>query len=230
MSTRAGGASVGPYASLNLGEHVGDDPARVIENRRRLFQAAALPAEPRWLNQVHGTVVVDAAQTTNGAEADASFTTQGNTVCAIMTADCLPVLFCDDAGAVVAAAHAGWRGLVSGVLENTVRALPVAPSSLMAWLGPAIGPNAFEVGAEVRDAFVQREASAAVAFRGAADGKFFADLFALARRRLAAAGVSRIYGGGVCTHSDPLRFFSHRRDSRCGRMATLVWLAPCVGD
>lgn len=226
MTTRAGGVSTGPYASLNLGEHVGDDPGHVLENRRRLVHGAALPSEPRWLKQVHGIGVVDAAKAANGAEADASVATQRGIVCAVMTADCLPVLLCDEAGSVIAAAHAGWRGLVAGVLEQTVRALPVPPKTLMAWLGPAIGPDAFEVGPEVRDAFVQKDGASASAFRSLPGGKFAADLFALARQRLSAIGVKRVYGGGVCTVSDASRFFSHRRDRVSGRMAALVWLAP----
>jgi polyphenol oxidase len=226
MSTRRGGVSQGPYASLNLG-HGGDDPGCVAENRRRLRQALGLEREPGWLRQVHGTRVAElgAPAPPDGVEADASFTTTAGMACAVMVADCLPVLFCDERATVVAAAHAGWRGLAAGVLEATVRALPAAPGSLMAWLGPAIGPGAFEVGPEVRAAFVAADPGAAGCFvvHGAGGGKFLADLFALARRRLAACGVTRVSGGGQCTHSQPGRFFSFRRDGRCGRMAALVW-------
>jgi hypothetical protein len=223
-TTRTGGVSHAPYASLNLGQHVGDDPAAVRENRRRL--RAVLPAEPVWLQQVHGTRVfgVDGRGVDPPPEADAAWTAARDVVCAVMTADCLPVLFCDDAGTTVAAAHAGWRGLVGGVLENTVAALPVAPERLLAWLGPAIGPSAFEVGDEVRAAFVAADPAAARAFTPGTAGKWMANLFLLARQRLARAGVGRVYGGGVCTVSDPERFYSHRRDRVSGRQATLVWL------
>lgn len=222
MTTRAGGVSQGAYASLNLGAHVGDDAAAVRENRRLLREALKLPSPPVWLQQVHGARVVELPSAAD-AEADASYTTLKNAVCVVQSADCLPVLFCDDQGSVVAAAHAGWRGLAAGVLENTVRALPVKPSSLMAWMGAAIGPAAFEVGEEVRDAFVRVDSAAASAFENPAPGKYLADLFQLARLRLRAAGVSRIYGGGVCTYCDATRFFSHRRDAVTGRMAALIW-------
>jgi polyphenol oxidase len=226
MTTRAGGVSQQSYHSLNLGAN-GDDPAHVAENRRRLRAALDLPGEPVWLRQVHGVQVVDAARVKAGdaPEADASFTTEPGVVCAVQAADCLPVLLCDDAGTVVAAAHAGWRGLCAGVLEATVRALPARPDALMAWLGAAIGPQSFEVGAEVRDAFVAVDPAAAAAFApGRAEGKFMADLYALARQRLAAAGVLRVSGGGLDTLREPGRFFSYRRDGRCGRMAALAWL------
>lgn len=225
MSTRLGGVSAGPYAALNLGTAAGDDPAAVNENRRRLAMALDLPAEPGWLKQVHGRTVVSLAQAGRTPEADASYATGPGGVCVVQAADCLPVLLCDDGGSVVAAAHAGWRGLAAGVLEATVQALPVKPETLMAWLGPAIGPDAFEVGAEVRDAFVGPDPGSAGHFQPRGPGKFLADLFGLARRRLAQAGVERAYGGGRCTYSEPAHFFSHRRDGRCGRMAALVWLA-----
>jgi polyphenol oxidase len=222
MTTRVGGVSPGPFASLDLGAATGDS----AENRRRLRKALALPGEPGWLRQVHGTTVVRLPAAAAAPEADASYTTDPDTVCAVMAADCLPVLLCDDAGTVVAAAHAGWRGLAAGVLEATVRALPAAPASLRAWLGAAIGPGSFEVGAEVREAFMAVDPAAATAFRpGAAPGKHFADLYRLARQRLARAGVTRVSGGGLDTLADPARFFSYRRDGRCGRMAALIWLA-----
>jgi polyphenol oxidase len=229
MSTfRSGGVSAAPYASLNLGDHVGDVAAAVGENRRRLKAAAGLPAEPAWLTQVHGTHVVglDAAMAGSVGPADAAFTRRRGRVCAILTADCLPIVLAADSGDVVAAAHAGWRGLAGGVIEATVKALQVAPERLMAWLGPAIGPEHFEVGAEVREAFVKGDLGAEAAFVPNARGRFIADLSALARRRLAALGVSRIYGGGHCTYADGDRYFSHRRDGVTGRQATLIWLAP----
>lgn len=222
-TTRAGGVSTGPYAGLNLGNHVGDTPVAVLANRRLL--RAALPAEPLWLRQVHGTRVVDAAVASIGAEADAALSREAGRVCVVMTADCLPVLLCDRAGRVVAVAHAGWRGLVAGVLEQTVAAMAVAPGQLLAWLGPAIGPAAFEVGDEVRAAFVEADPAAVTGFVAGAPGKWRADLFLLARQRLARLGIGGVYGGGVCTFSDPQRFFSHRRDRVSGRMATLIWIA-----
>lgn len=186
-----------------------------------------LPGPPRWLKQVHGTRVV-ALGADKGAgepEADASFTTVPGVVCAVKSADCLPVLFCDDAGSVVAAAHAGWRGLAAGVLEATVRALPVPAASLMAWLGAAIGPASFEVGPEVRAAFMAVDPQAARAFApGPAPGKHYADLYALARQRLARAGVTRVSGGGRDTLREPEAFYSYRRDGSAGRMAALAWL------
>lgn len=224
-TTRGGGVSTGAYAGLNLGLGSGDDPAAVAENRRRLVAGLALPETPAWIHQVHGRRVVELPGDEVGPDADACWTRQRGVVCAVQAADCLPVLFCDDAGSVVAAAHAGWRGLAGGVLEATVAALPVPASSLMAWLGPAIGPEAFEVGAEVREAFVAEDPAAAAAFRAAAGaGKHHADLFVLARQRLARAGVQRVSGGGISTHADPARFYSFRRDGVCGRMAALVWM------
>jgi polyphenol oxidase len=225
VTTRAGGVSTGPWASLNLGDHVGDDPASVAENRRRLRVALGLAVEPGWLAQVHGTAVarLDAVR---GArpEADAAVAFAPGPACAILTADCLPVLLCDAAGTRVGAAHAGWRGLAGGVIEAAVAALGCPPDDLLAWLGPAIGQDAFEVGGDVRAAFVDEDARAASAFRPNERGRWQANLEALARLRLARAGVTRVYGGGWCTHADPARWYSHRRDGRCGRMASLVWL------
>lgn len=225
MSTRQGGVSTGPYASMNLGLHVGDDPLAVAQNRERL--RAHLPAEPLWLDQVHGTAVVDAATACTGIQADAAIATQRHVVCAVQTADCLPVLICDIAGSRVAAAHAGWRGLAAGVLEATVQALKTPPDQLLAWLGPAIGPQAFEVGAEVRLAFMQDDPRAASAFVEHGEGKWLANIFLLATQRLKAAGVRRVYGGGLCTFSDAPRWFSYRRDKTTGptgRMAALIWI------
>jgi YfiH family protein len=222
VTTRAGGVSGAPYDTLNLGTAVGDHPEAVRENRARL--RALLPDEPRWLRQVHGTRVVDAAGVRALEEADGSFAMQPNVVCAVQMADCLPVLFADRAGTRVAAAHAGWRGLAGGVLEETVRALDTDPADLLAWLGPAIGPNAFEVGDEVRDAFLCQWPDAGSAFSPHGPGKWLGDLFLLGRQRLGDLGVGSIHGGGLCTHSDHVRFFSHRRDRISGRMAALIWL------
>ena len=223
---RGGGVSPAPYVSCNLGDHVGDSPEAVAENRRRLKAAAGLPAEPAWLRQVHGTNVTDLDAAADRGPADAAFTRQRGRVCAILTADCLPLVLAADSGDLVAAAHAGWRGLVGGVIEATVKALQVAPEELMAWLGPAIGPGHFEVGAEVRQAFVKGDLGAETAFVPNARGRFMADLNALARRRLAALGINRIYGSGHCTYTDGDRYFSHRRDGVTGRQATLIWLEP----
>jgi len=226
QTLRPGGCSAAPWDSFNLGDHVGDDPARVAANRAALRRH--LPAEPLWLQQVHGIAAVDAGKTANsgsGVVADAAFARQPDVVCAVMTADCLPVLFCDQAGSVVAAAHAGWRGLVGGILESTLVGMAVPAAELLAWLGPAIGPQAFEVGDEVRTAFLADDPAAATAFVALGAGKWLADLYALARRRLLRAGVEQIYGGGECTLSDRARYFSYRRDGITGRMATLIWLA-----
>lgn len=223
VSTRVGGVSEGPYASLNLGDHVGDAAAAVAENRRRFSAAAGLHQPPFWLNQIHGCEVVRAGLSER-ASADACWTARSGVACAILTADCLPVLFAARDGSCVAAAHAGWRGLAAGVLEATVASLPTAADQLMAWLGPAIGPAAFQVGDEVRTAFVAGAAEDASAF--IADGeRWRADLFALARARLRRCGVTAIYGGGVCTVENGDRFFSHRRDAVSGRFASLIYLA-----
>jgi YfiH family protein len=226
---RSGGVSAPPYASLNLGGHVGDAPEAVAQNRRVLAAAAGVPAEPAWLAQVHGVEVVDldavGHEGISGSTrpADAAFTRRTGRVCAILTADCLPILLAADSGDVVAAAHAGWRGLAGGVIEATVRALGVAPARLMAWLGPAIGPQHFEVGEEVREALLKGDSGAEAAFVPNACGRFMADLASLARRRLAAVGVAGVYGGGHCTFADGTRYFSHRRDGVTGRQATLIW-------
>lgn len=225
-TTRGGGVSAGPYASLNLGDHVGDEPAAVAANRAILRRQ--LPAEPLWLRQVHGTRCVVAEEVATAAEADASISFTAGRVCAVLTADCLPVLFCDVGGTAVAAAHAGWRGLLAGVLEKSALALRRSPGEMMAWLGPAIGPAAFEVGDEVRAAFVAHDAAAAGAFVPQGPGKWLCDLYALARQRLAALGIRRIAGGAWCTATDAERFFSYRRDGATGRMASLIWLDRAV--
>ncbi|MEI6414722.1 MAG: peptidoglycan editing factor PgeF [Pseudomonadota bacterium] len=223
-TSRQGGASVGLYASLNLGDHVGDDPDAVRKNRQWLVVAANLPSTPVWLRQVHGVAVAKNPQQPD-CEADAAMTDQTGQVCAVLTADCLPILLCDRRGSRVAAVHAGWRGLAAGIIEATIRHLDVAPPTLLAWLGPAIGPDYFEVGAEVRAAFVACHADAALAFYPTPEGRWLADLFTLARQTLATCGVTAVYGGGLCTASDPSRFFSHRRDRGVtGRMASLIWI------
>ncbi|ALP52859.1 laccase [Candidatus Tenderia electrophaga] len=224
-TTRLGGVSVAPYDSLNLGDHVGDVPDAVAENRRRLRQQHQLPADPVWLKQVHGVVVVDAATVHGRPEADAAFSRQSGVVCTVMTADCLPVLLCDRHGTVVAAVHAGWRGLVHGVIEATVRRMGVSADKLMAWLGPAIGPAAFEVGEAVRAQFLDVDAQAATAFQPSPRGRWLADIYQLAAQRLTRLGVERVYGGHWCTFSDQERFYSYRRDAVTGRMASLIWLA-----
>ena len=223
QTTRKGGVSVTPYESLNLGSHVGDNPLVVSRNRMQL--GPILPSEPVWLNQVHGVKVADAGHAGCFPEADASVSTHPGAVCAVMTADCLPILLCDEKGTVVGAAHAGWRGLCDGVIEATVHEMKVPASTLLVWLGPAIGPAVFEVGAEVRAAFVEKQPVAAAAFVQGKDEKWMADIFQLATLRLNALGITRIYGGGMCTYSDPARFFSYRRDGVTGRMATLIWLS-----
>lgn len=224
-TTRLGGISSPPYHSLNLAEHVGDDPAHVAENRRRLAAAVGYPAEPAWLEQVHGNEVVAAETVRAPVAADAAWTRALGQPCVVMTADCLPVLLCDRAGTVVAAAHAGWRGLASGVIAATVARLNVPPTELLAWLGPAIGPDAFEVGEEVRAAFLALDAGNAGCFQPSPAGRWLADIYELARRQLRALGVSAVYGGDYCTFSDSERFFSYRRENRTGRMASLIWLA-----
>jgi YfiH family protein len=219
--TERGGAE--RYGGLNLATHVGDAPERVAANRARLRAALALPAEPQWLEQVHGTRVLD-LDIEPVAAADGAVTARPGVVCAVMTADCLPVLLADRRGTRVGVAHAGWRGLLHGVLPTAVATLDRAPGDIVAWLGPAIGPAAFEVGGEVRDAFVAVDAAAARRFVPNARGRWQADLYGLARDSLARAGVAAVSGGGFCTFAESQRFFSHRREAPCGRMATLVWL------
>jgi len=223
FTLRHHGVSKGPYDSLNVGARVGDEPAAIAENRRRLRAQLQLPQEPAWIDQVHGTEVLDLDSAAPPAAADAAFTRRAGRVCAVQVADCLPVLITARDGSVVAAAHAGWRGLAAGVLEATVRRLAVEPGQAMVWLGPAIGQAHFEVGDEVRQVFLARDAAAAAAFAANARGRWQCDLARLARGRLAALGVSAVFGGGWCTHADASRFFSFRRDGRCGRMAALIW-------
>jgi len=222
QTTRQGGVSIAPYDSLNLGGHVGDNPLAVARNR--ILLNTLLPSEPVWLEQVHGTVVANADMASCRPQADACIARQRGAVCVVMTADCLPVLLCDKQGSVVGAAHAGWKGLAAGVIEATVQKMDIAPPSLMAWLGPAIGQQAFEVGGEVRDAFIAVQPQTSTAFISGQSGKWFADIYALARLRLNALGITRIYGGTHCTYHERDRFFSYRRDGVTGRMGTFIWL------
>ncbi|MBI5450016.1 MAG: peptidoglycan editing factor PgeF [Gammaproteobacteria bacterium] len=223
-TTRGAGVSQGRYASFNLATHVGDDPQHVSANRAWLRDTFPLPAEPCWLNQVHGRRVVrlDGAHEVQ-PEADGACTSQPDVVCAVLTADCLPVLLCDRAGRNVAAVHAGWRGLVADVIEAGIEQLAQPAGSLLAWLGPAIGPQSFEVGDDVRDACLAADGGAAVAFTRSGD-RWCADLYQLARRRLARRGITRVYGGDYCTWRDARQFYSYRRDGVTGRMATLIWI------
>lgn len=226
QTTRTGGVSLAPYASLNLGAHVNDDPLAVAHNRQLL--APYLPSAPVWINQVHGIEVIAAETSRSLQNADGAYTTSQNIVCVTMTADCLPILLCDKRGTVVAAVHAGWRGLCDGVIEAAIDKMAVAPSDILAWLGPAIGPHAFEVGADVRAQFMQHDEQARHAFKPYAD-KWLCDLYLLATQRLNSRGVTQLYGGGVnadfCTYHDAARFYSFRRDNVTGRMATLIWLS-----
>jgi YfiH family protein len=223
VTTRAGGVSVAPYASLNLAHHVGDDPDAVAENRARLMAYCRLPEPPRWLTQVHSARAVEAAEVNGDYTADASVTAIPGVVCAVLTADCLPVMLCDRSGSRVGIAHAGWRGLAAGVLESAISALGAPAYEIMAWLGPSIGPEAFEVGDEVRSAFLDFDPAAASAFRPSPRGRWLADIYALARQRLYRCGVHDVYGGGWCTYNDVERFYSYRRDGVTGRMAALIW-------
>lgn len=229
QTTRLGGVSLPPYDSLNLGDHVQDNPNHVAHNRQLLN--AFVPSEPVWLNQVHGVRVIDAALSSYAEHgscvesADASFSTKKNVVCVTMTADCLPVLLCDQAGTVVAAVHAGWRSLCDGVIEAAIQSMAVDTSTLMAWLGPAIGPDAFEVGEDVRAQFIAKDAQAESAFKLKPNtDKWLGDLYTIAKQRLTNLGVTAVYGEVNCTYSQPDRFFSFRRDGVTGRMASMIWL------
>ncbi len=218
-SLRSGGISLPPYDSLNLADHVGDDPAAVTENRRHL----QLPSEPIWLQQTHSTRIVDAAHcTASQTEADGSYTSQTNIICSVLTADCLPLLICDRSGSQVAAIHAGWRGLAAGIIEKAIATLPANPDELLVWLGPAIGSNAYEVGNEVREIFIAHDPAAKAVFR-AVQEKWRMDIYQLARQRLQVLGVTNIYGGDHCTFHEQEQFYSYRRDGICGRMVSLIW-------
>ncbi|MRR49393.1 MAG: peptidoglycan editing factor PgeF [Rhodocyclaceae bacterium] len=222
VTTRGGGHSTGAHRGFNLATHVGDDPVAVAANRECL--RCQLPVEPLWLTQVHGTRCVVAEESWTGIEADACVTRSHRHVCVVMTADCLPVFLCNRSGTTVGVAHAGWRGLASGVLEASIMAMGEPGDQLLAWLGPAIGPNAFEVGDDVREVFVTADAETAEAFVTGAPGKWWCDIYSLARRRLFRAGLTDVHGGGLCTVSDASRFYSYRRDGVTGRMASLIWL------
>lgn len=223
------GASVAPFHAFNLGAYCGDAPQAVQENRRRLIELANLPSSPHWLKQVHGIEVLrfDAPPVPDAVamEADAAVTSTSGVVLCVQTADCLPVLFASRYGDEVAVAHAGWRGLANGVLEATLAAMRSAPADVIAWLGPAAGPQRYEIGAEVRAAFIARDAHAARHFSATRENHWRIDLFALARDGLARAGVRQVYGGGICTLSEAARFYSYRRDGRTGRQAALTWIA-----
>lgn len=218
---RTGGFSSGSYFSLNAANHVGDDPACVAANRKKIELQLQLPDQPVWLQQVHGNRVINAKSSSRNQEADASYTHQQGVVCAVLTADCLPVLLCNQAGTSIATAHAGWRGLLAGVLENTVMAM--RRDDLLAWMGPAIGADYFEVGDEVRAAYINKAPEFSVAFRRLNETKWLADIYQLARIALHNAGVKQIYGGEFCTFGDYKRFYSYRRDGNTGRMASLIW-------
>jgi YfiH family protein len=221
---RSGGVSREPYDTFNLAAHVGDELQAVTENRRLLKSALRLSAEPAWLEQIHSDIVVEVASASPPPRADASVARSAGSVCAILTADCLPVLFCSRDGDRVAAAHAGWRGLAAGILDTTVGSLGLPGGELIAWLGPAISQQAYEVGDDVRIACLARDSGAASAFKPNARGRWQCDLYQLARRNLAQLGVHAVYGGDYCTYADSDRFYSFRRDGQCGRMATLVWM------
>lgn len=218
---RTGGVSQGAFDSLNLALHVNDEPDRVYQNRKIIEQMLNLPADPKWLEQVHGSRVVNADQHTHVEQADASYTDQADTVCAVLTADCLPVLLANTDGTKIAAIHAGWRGLLAGVIANAVKAFETA--SIIAWLGPAIGPDCFEVGNEVRDVFVAKSTKFSCAFNKINAEKYLADIYQLATIELAMLGITAVYGGDFCTVTDSERFYSYRRDGETGRMATLIW-------
>ena len=228
-TTRRGGVSRAPFDHLNLSLRVGDDPAAVAANRARLAARLRLPAEPLWMRQVHGTRVLEAGKAEPDPEGDACIARSPGKPCVVLSADCLPILLCTGDGRGVAAVHAGWRGLAAGVIESTVAAMQTPPSELIAWLGPAIGASAYEVGAEVRDAFSGRHREDAGAFTPSRPGRWKADLARLARARLGRCGVAAVHGGSRCTHSDPRRFYSARRDGRTGRFATLIWLDASSG-
>ena len=224
-TTRQGGVSNGPYSSLNLGDHVDDDPASVIENRQRLAQLAQLPAAPLWLSQTHSTQVINSTHWQKGCRADGIISHQPNHVCAVLTADCLPLLVCDQQGQQVAAIHAGWRGLLNGIIENAITAFNTPPENLYVWLGPAIGPAQFEVGEEVLQAFVGVHPEAIEAFTANRPRHYLADIYQLARQRLRRMGIDAVFGGDLCTVSNAARFYSYRRDPITGRMASLIWIA-----
>ncbi len=218
---RTGGVSLGAFSSLNPAAHVSDDNERVRQNRQIIRAMLNLPAEPIWLEQIHSNRAVKAVKTASLGQADASYTNESGVVCAVMTADCLPLLICSTDGAQIAAIHAGWRGLLAGVITNTVVAMQ--QQDFLVWLGPAIGPDCFEVGPEVREDFLEKSASFNDAFKRQGNGKWLADIYQLARIELAVLGIINVYGGTHCTFTEHERFYSYRRESQTGRMATLIW-------
>jgi YfiH family protein len=230
ITTRQGGVSEPPFESLNLALHVGDLPDAVARNRLRLRECCGLPEEPFWLRQVHGCQVADSTSDAPGCQADAVYSRRPHRVCAVLTADCLPLLMTDRAGRVVCAVHAGWRGLAAGVVESAVARLSTSPRELLVWLGPAIGPDAFEVGDEVREAFVEQNAEDEAAFGRNQRGRWLADIYQLARLRLRRLGVGYVGGGECCTWSQSSLFYSYRREGATGRMASLIWLEPMGTD
>lgn len=223
-TTRQGGASAAPYEAFNLGDHVNDDPLAVQQNREQLQTAFQLPSEPKWLQQTHSTLVANLDDPQSDFAADASFSRCPNTVCAVLTADCLPILICDQAGKEVAAIHAGWRGLANGIVQQTLAQLNAAAQDCLAWLGPAIGPERFEVGEDVLTAYLAQSEAHRAAFKVSGD-RYLANIYQLARTTLAMAGLEAIYGGQHCTHQEQDDFFSYRRDGVTGRMASLIWIA-----
>jgi len=224
-TTRQGGFSLPPYNAFNLGTHVGDEPNSVIKNRDYLIDVAQLPEAPRWLNQIHGTHVINSNDWQLNIDADAIVSHKKNHICTVMTADCLPLLLCNKQGDTVAAIHAGWRGLAAGIIEKTIAEFSCAPQDILVWLGPAIGPNQFEVGTDVYQTFSQHSAKAILAFQQTDATHYLADIYLLARQRLTGLGVSAIFGGDLCTASDKQHFFSYRRDDITGRMASMIWIS-----
>lgn len=223
-TTRRGGTGAPPFAGLNLADHVGDRPEVVASNRSLLKECLRLPNEPHWLDQRHGTTIVRSPFTPTNSKADGACTEQAGIVCAVLTADCVPVLLCDHEGTCVAAVHAGWRGLLSGVVQSALLTLQRPGDQILAWLGPAIGPQSYEVGADVRKAFLTTINTASEVFVPHRPGYWLTDLYGLVRHHLWQHGISKIYGGSYCTFSDPENFFSHQRDGTTGRMASLIWL------
>lgn len=226
VTTRVGGKSLSPYDSFNLAYHVNDNPHHVGQNREQLMRDLNLPNQPYWINQIHSTTVVEAHTVTENTSADAMYSLYPNHVCAILTADCLPILITNTTGTVIAAIHAGWRGLAQGIIANTLQTLPSSVTELIAWLGPAISSPHYEVGREVRDQFVHQHRDAEQAFTLTSQDRWHACLYTLAKQQLQQLGVHQIYGGNLCTYANPELFFSYRRDIITGRMATLIWFSP----
>ncbi len=224
-TTRSGGVSPPPYDHLNLGTHVGDNPQLVLKNRQLITEIAELPESPRWLEQVHGSNVIDSYDWQENIQADAIFSRRANHVCTVMTADCLPLLLCNQQGDCVAAVHVGWRGLATGIIEAALTRFSCKSSDILAWLGPAIGPMQFEVGQDVYNAFAKNDVNATTAFVATGEQLYLADIYELARQQLQKKGVLQIFGGDCCTVSDKARFFSYRRDGITGRMASMIWIA-----